>query len=800
MAKITDVHVRRLFTLLGQGQPLSWAASKAGIDRKTARRYRDMKRLPSEKLEQPRDWRTRSDPFAEVWPEVAEQLARAPGLRAKTLWGWLQQKYPGRFNKDHLRTLQRRVKDWRVTQGPGQEVFFSQVHHPGRLCASDFTHMNSLDVTIAGQRFEHMVYHFVLTYSNWESVTICFSESFESLSEGLQNALRELGGVPARHRSDRMSSAVNNLSERRDFTERYQALLQYYGLVGEKIQPRQAHENGDAESSHRHFKDAVEQALLLRGSRDFASREQYTAFLEDVRRQRNAGRSPRLAEEQALLRPLPERRLESCKRLTVTVANGSVIHVQNNVYSVNSRLVGARVEVRVYLEHVEVWYGQKLVETLPRLRGRCKQRIDYRHVIDALRRKPGAFANYRYREELFPTSRFRVAYDLLRETQPERADREYLEILHLAAHQSEAAVDEALRVLIEREQPIQRSVVEAMVREGQEAPAVTSVTVAAVDLAVFDTLLTEVLDEPEQGREGDPGGLPEGVAFTVDAGQLRGASASCGEGDAVVRAVSAGAEPPGVRGAAGAPDRASAAAVPDRGGEGPGQFRPEAFADKGGSASAYAAGGIVPGSSGEPVGVWAQRFGQDPFAIGIGSGTDPCRPQTVLLQVQLVGPGAVGGQARFEVEQGVEAARYVRRPDHRRHRLRATEPGGDGSAVHAVGGALRTGQCAADEQLAVLEVGDDLQRPADDGSCHRSAGASQRDPGAEHSELSLGTGQEGHGIVSCLGSRRRWSPAAGTGRPREPWGFRAFRSRLPAAGTGRPREPWGFLIVAQGEE
>ena len=309
MAKVTDVHVRRLFRLLGQGQTLSVAARRAGIDRKTARRYRNMKRLPSELGAQPREWRTRVDPFAEIWPEVAEQLELAPSLQAKTLWGWLQQKYPGRFDQGQLRTLQRRVKEWRATQGPGQEVYFSQVHHPGRLCASDFTHMNSLQVTIDGQPFGHMVYHLVLTYSNWESVTLCFSESFESLSVGLQNALAELGGVPERHRSDRLSSAVNNLSERRDFTERYHGLLKHYGLVGEKIQARQAHENGDAESSHRHFKDAVEQALLLRGSRDFASRTQYEAFLAEVRQQRNLPRTQRLAEEHAVLQPLPARRL-----------------------------------------------------------------------------------------------------------------------------------------------------------------------------------------------------------------------------------------------------------------------------------------------------------------------------------------------------------------------------------------------------------------------------------------------------------------------------------------------------------
>ena len=162
-------------------------------------------------------------------PEVHEQLQEAPGLEAKTLFAWLQTKYPGKFDDSQLRSFQRGVKRWRATAGPAKEVFFSQVHHPGRLCASDFTHMKSLAVTIGGQPFDHLVYHFVLTYSNWESITICFSESFESLSEGLQNAVWELGGVPQRHRTDRMSLAVNNASNEKEFTERYTGLLDYYG-------------------------------------------------------------------------------------------------------------------------------------------------------------------------------------------------------------------------------------------------------------------------------------------------------------------------------------------------------------------------------------------------------------------------------------------------------------------------------------------------------------------------------------------------------------------------------------------
>ena len=779
MPKVTDVHVRRLFRLLGQGRSLSSAAQQAGIDRKTARRYRQMKRLPSEALAQPRDWRTRPDAFAEVWPAVAEQLAREPKLQAKTLWEWLRQQHPGRFADGQVRTFERRVKHWRATQGPSQEVYFSQVHHPGRLAASDFTHMDKLNVTIGGQAFDHMVYHLVLTYSNWESATICHSESFESLSEGLQNALTELGGVPERHRSDRMSAAVNNLSERREFSWRYEALLTHYGLVGEKIQARQAHENGDAESSHRHFKEAMDQALMLRGSRDFANREAYAAFVEEVRRQRNAGRASRLAEELARLRPLPPRRLEVCRRLDVTVTTSSLIHVQNNVYSVHSRLIGERVEVRIYLDHLEVWYGQQLVQTLPRLRGRCKQHIDYRHVIDTLVRKPGALANYRYREALFPSSRFRVAYDLLHETLPTRADREYLEILHLAAKESETAVEQVLRVLIDGDRPLSHAAVEALLRAGQAAPALTAVTVAPADLVGFDTLLTEVWHEPEQGCEGQSAGLLEGIAFTVDAREFRGASATGGEGDAVLRTVSVRAEPPGMRDAANAPHRTAAAAVTAAAGQGPAEFRSKTLAHQSGPPVAYLTGWLVSGSPGESFSVRPERLGEDPFALGLGARIDPRRSQGLLLHLQPVGAGTLGGQARLKTEQGAQAVGGLRRPDHRRHRLCATEPRGDGGAVHAVGGALRTRQRPADQQLAILEMGDDLQGPDDHGRRHRPTGAPQRHLGIEHPKLSLGTGQESY--------RTSRYPRQGG----QPWPA--------AAGTGRPREPWGFLIVAHGE-
>ena len=509
-----DGQVRKLLGLLSRKVSLRVAALRTGMDEKTARKYRRESRMPSE-LSERHCWRTRTDPFSDVWEVVGKQLVEHAGLQAKVLFAWLQREYPGKFQDGQLRTFQRGVRRWRATQGPAKEVYFSQVHEPGRLCASDFTEMKSLDVTIAGQSFAHLVYHFVLTYSNWEWALVCFSESFESLSEGLQGAVRALGGVPARHRTDRLSAAVNNLTESREFTERYRGLTAHYGLVGEKIQPRQAHENGDVESSHRHFREAVDQALMLRGSREFESREAYTTFLVELVRHRNIGRQTRLLEEQALLRPLPARRYESWRRVRARVNLGSTLKVDRNTYSVPSRLIGEVVDVRVCLEELEVWFGGVLMARLPRLHGRGHERINYRHVIDWLVRKPGAFERYRYRDDMFPTSRFRMAYDSLQERLPEKAVREYLAILELAASEGEELVDGALRVLLGSEGKLTAKEVQRLVQSQEAVPEVTAVTVADVDLSCFDQLLEDkdVWNDNSHGSENDVAGAVEGVAF-----------------------------------------------------------------------------------------------------------------------------------------------------------------------------------------------------------------------------------------------------------------------------------------------
>jgi hypothetical protein len=227
-AMISDGQVKELRRLLLDGKSLALSARMTEMSGKTARDYRDDDRLPSQR-KTPRDYRTRPDPFVEVWPEVQQRLQDQPRLKAHTLFSWLQQTRPGEFPDATRRTFERRVSKWQAIFGPDKPVMFPQLHHPGRLAASDFTVCNSLGVKIAGACFDHTLFHCVLTYSNVESVSLCFSESFESLSTGIQKAFWEFGGTPQHHRSDSLSAAINNHSSPKSHTARYTALMNHYG-------------------------------------------------------------------------------------------------------------------------------------------------------------------------------------------------------------------------------------------------------------------------------------------------------------------------------------------------------------------------------------------------------------------------------------------------------------------------------------------------------------------------------------------------------------------------------------------
>ena len=488
---VTDRQVRLLRKKRMEGMTLDAAASAAAMSERTARAWQRGP-LPSGTKE-PREWRTRPDPFEEVWTIDIEPLlvADAGGkLEAKTIFEELCRRHPGQFTPGQLRTLQRRVRDFRAHRGPDKEVYFPQRHEPGKMAAIDFTHATELGVTIAGALFVHLFFELVLAYSGWRFVQLAFGETFEALLGGLQNALWALGGVPDRMRMDNLSAATHELKQTggRALTARFAQVAEHYGFRASRIRPGESHENGVAEKAHDLLKSALEQALQLRGSRDFQSVEAYMAFVQKVVEDKFVrGREGLLAEERRVLCALPASRLPEYTRVLVRVRKWSTIHLAKRSYSVPSRLIGHQVEARLYPDVIEVRQGGKLVETLPRLRGNDMHRIDYRHVIWSLVRKPGAFPAYRYREDLFPSRVFRRAYDALRAGRGDRADVEYVRILHLAASTHEATVERALAQALERGGGFDYATIKALAKP--EAPPVPELHIGPPDLAPYDLLL-----------------------------------------------------------------------------------------------------------------------------------------------------------------------------------------------------------------------------------------------------------------------------------------------------------------------
>jgi len=484
-----DTEVKLYMQERRKGTTQRIAAARAGISERTARTYEHRGKLLSQ-LKRPHDWNTRSDPFEQDWPWIVAQLERDPALQGTTLFALLGERHPERYRPTQVRTLQRHIATWKALQGKPQEVIFEQRHTPGERAQSDFTHMEDLGVTIAGEAFPHLVYHFVLTYSNMEAVSICFSETFEALAEGIEKALWQLGGVPQQHRTDQLSAAVRHLpkSDQEEWTQRYQALMAHYGVQPTWNNTGIAHENGDVEQAHHRFKQAVDQALRARGSRDFADRSAYQHFVQTLVSKRNQTRAVRFAQEKVVLRPLPLAPLAPCKELRVTVSRFSTIQILANTYSVPSRLIGSSVLIRVRAETLEGYVGTVHAFSVPRLLGKHQHRINYQHIIWSLVRKPGAFAAYRYRDDLFPTTTFRLAYDRLVSQRATRADQNYVRILHLAASTSEADVETALTLLLEAESLPTFDAVRDLVCLPQKA-ALPHIQAPTLDLTLYDQLI-----------------------------------------------------------------------------------------------------------------------------------------------------------------------------------------------------------------------------------------------------------------------------------------------------------------------
>jgi transposase InsO family protein len=439
---------------LRKTHPLSVAAAKAGFSVSTAYRLGKDPRLPSQK-KTPRG-RRRPDPLVEVWEnEVVPMLKAGPSLRPIAVFEELRCRHPD-MSPGMRRTLERRIRAWRAVHGPEQEVIFRQEHPPGRMGLSDFTDMGDLGVTIAGAPLDHRLYHFRLPFSGFEFAHVVLGgESFVALAEGLQKALWALGGVPERHRSDSLSAAFRNLDSdaQEDMTRRYEALCAHYGMTPTRNNPGVSHENGSIESAHGHLKRALEDALLLRGSRDFDDLSAWRRFVDEVVGRRNARNAKRIDLERAALKDLPARKTADYEEILVNVTSSSAFTLRKVFYTVPSRLIGHKLLVRLYDDRLECFLAATHILTLergrPQANGKHGHVVDYRHLIHSLRRKPMALLNLVYRDQLFPRRAYRRAFEaLLAQVGEKQACRTMVGLLALA---HERACEAELALAIEAE-------------------------------------------------------------------------------------------------------------------------------------------------------------------------------------------------------------------------------------------------------------------------------------------------------------------------------------------------------------
>ena len=469
------------------------ASAKAGFSPSSGYRFEHDPRLPSQK--QVKRGRRRPDPLAAIWEsEIVPMLRLAPGLRPIAIFEEMGRRHP-EIDFGVRRTLERRVRAWRALNGPERDVIFRQEPVPGQLGLSDFTDMRDLGVLVAGERLDHRLYHFRLAFSGWEHAHVVLGgESFVALAEGLQNALWGLGRVPREHRTDSLSAAFRNLDRnaQEDLTRRYEELCVHYGMMPTRNNLGIAHENGAIESVHGHLKKAIEDALLLRGTRQFDDLDAYRRFVDEVVGRRNRRNSKRLDVERPSLLALPARRTGDYEEKLITVTSRSGFTLRKVFYTVPSRLIGHRLRVRLYDDRLECFLGCTQLMTLQRGRtqapGKHGHVVDYRHIIHALQRKPMALLNLVYREQLFPRRAFARAFEALLAKQTERqACRSTVGLLALA---HERACEAELAEIIDAELDAGRLPDLDALRERFKPPvtSVPEVVIALTPLHVYDEL------------------------------------------------------------------------------------------------------------------------------------------------------------------------------------------------------------------------------------------------------------------------------------------------------------------------
>lgn len=434
---VTDQQMR-LFMTLRQTHTVPVAAAKAGISQATGYRLQADPTLPSQK-KTPRG-RRRPDPLADIFDtDVVPLLRSSPGFRPVAVYEELLRRHP-ELGTGIRRTLERRIRAWNAEHGPEQEVIFRQVHTPGKMGLSDFTAMGKLGVTVAGEPLDHRLYHFRLAYSGFQHAHVVLGgESYVALAEGLQNALWALGGVPHAHRTDSLSAAFKNLdkSAQADLTDRFDALCSHYGMTPTRNTKGVAHENGSIESPNGHLKRAIEDALLMRGSRDFQTLPDYRRFIDEIVGRINARNAKRIDVERASLRPLPARRTTDYEEVRLRVTSSGGFTLRKVFYTVPSRLIGHHLRIRLYDDRLELFLGGTSLLTLPRGRassnGSHGHVVNYHHVIHSLRKKPMALMGLIYRDQLFPRRAFGDMFAvLLEQTGEKKACRMTVDLLALA--------------------------------------------------------------------------------------------------------------------------------------------------------------------------------------------------------------------------------------------------------------------------------------------------------------------------------------------------------------------------------
>lgn len=473
------------------GDSQAVASAKAGIGERTGRRIDDGRAQPDQRPV--RDWRTRADPLAGSWEElVVPMLQQVPFLRATSVIEEINLQHPGKIDERHTRTLQRRIARWRAIEGPEREVIFRQDHPPGFQSLCDFTEGASLEVTIAGHPFDHLLFHYWLAFSGWDYVKVVLGgESFTALTEGMQEAMWQLGGVPQTNRTDRLSAAWRNMAPDDDASAGYQAFCDHYGIEPTRNNNGVAHENGSVEASHGHLRRKLKEALGLRGTNDFPDVAAYQAFIDEQTTRRNARRRAEVDLELIQMKPLPRFKTTDFSLATVSVTRSSTISVREVLYTVPSRLIGSRLRVHIYDARLVCYLGTAQVLTLERQRrnGRHRVRVvDYRHIIGSLVKKPGAFRRWTLREEMFPREVFRRAWEMLDQSLDDRrACKTYVGLLHLAAgHACEAALAIHLgEVMAAGQLPDLEAARLAVAPPPAEAPAIN---IPQPDFATYDAL------------------------------------------------------------------------------------------------------------------------------------------------------------------------------------------------------------------------------------------------------------------------------------------------------------------------